>query len=461
MFQSEKVGEPSTTGQVGAERRSLVARPWYRWVTYLVANAAFTSGVLVSSVGIVIPEIMRDLTIEADRAGLVIGAYSYTYALMQIPGGIMADRAGPRRTMSLFLLIGASGIILFSQAPTFSLALVGRVLTALGVGVLYVNQIKVLRGWFKADEFATAMGIGSSINSIGSLVASPLLALLVEEFGWRSSFTGVGFLNMGFAVVCWMAIRDRNPYSKDSVEEGQSASPSIGVLQSLRIVFGNKQFIYIFLIGSLSFGGLMGIFFSWGLPFLMQGYDLSRINAALIMTVSSIFILFGGPLWGHISDKRLKARKPVLLFGLIGSTIAIIPIAFVAEQISVTIIVVSFAFMGFSLSGLLLAYTMVNELFPASIAGVAAAGLNMGPYIGSGIYQALAGYMLGTPASYAADGTPVYTLLAYQSVFWPGVIAGLVAIVIITRVKETMKTGQVAESQSDEMLRQATENQGN
>jgi len=63
----------------------------------------------------------------------------------------------------------------------------------------------------------------------------------------------------------------------------------------------------------------------------------------------------------------------------------------------------------------------------------------MGPYIGSGIYQALSGFILGSPASYAADGTPIYSLAAYRSIFVPSVIAGAAAVLIGLLVKETLK----------------------
>ena len=254
---------------------------WYRWLVYSIANFAFLVGVMLSSVGIAIPEIMRDFSIEADQMGQIISAYSYTYALMQIPGGLLADRVGPRKTMTLFLLIGGAGILLFSQAPNFPLGVAGRILTAFGVGVLYVNQIKVLRGWFAPAEFATAMGIGASINSIGGLVARPLLAVLVENLSWRVAFSSVGILTMLLAVVIWIIVRDRDPNLAVSMDAQTNKNEvQQGVWQSIRTVLSKPQFFLLFFIALLAYGGMMGVFFGWGLPFLMQGYGLSRVNAA-------------------------------------------------------------------------------------------------------------------------------------------------------------------------------------
>lgn len=417
---------------------TLQHKPWYRWVLYAVANLAFTVGVMLTAIGIVIPEIMRDFTIQAEQMGQIISAYSYTYALMQIPGGLLADRLGPRKTMSLFLLIGGGGILLFSQAPNFPLGIAGRVLTAMGVGVLFVNQIKVLRGWFKPAEFATAMGIGSSINSIGGLVASPLLALMADSIGWRSTFSTIGLINLGFAALAWIVIRDRNPAWPAQPDWEEKSTEPVGMLTSILTVIRNKQFIILFFVALLAYGGIMGVFFGWGFPVLIQGYGLSRVNAAWFITGFSLFGLISAPLWGRLSDKVLGARKPVLIMGIIGSLIPVIPLALFAPSLSILHLVIIFAILGLSTSALVLAYTMANELVSASIAGVASAVLNMGPYIGSGIYQFLAGMILGEATAFATDGTPLYTIFEYQKIFLPSIVAGAIALLLVLLVRETM-----------------------
>jgi MFS family permease len=420
----------------------LFEQRWYRWLAYSIANTAFLVGVMLSAIGIAIPEIMRDFSIDADQMGQIISSYSYTYALMQIPGGILADKIGPRRTMSFFLLIGGSGIILFSRAPSFSLGLGGRVITAFGVGVLYVNQIKVLRGWFKPDEFATAMGVGSSINSIGGLIARPLLAILVENLYWRVAFSYIGILNLILAGVVWIVVRDQNPKLNIEVHLGKNNGSIKGLRQSFKAVFLNHQYINLFFITLFSYGGMTGVFFGWGVPFLMQGYDLKRVDAALLITITSVFSLISAPLWGQISDRFLQARIPVLRIGLFGALISTSIIAIFAPRLSILHLGLIFGLMGLTTSTLVLSYTMLNEIVPGSIAGVASAALNMGPYIGRGIYNTMAGIILGKPSSILADGTPIYSIVQYQRIFVPSLFAGFFAILITFLLKETMNKTQ-------------------
>ena len=84
--------------------------------------------------------------------------------------------------------------------------------------------------------------------------------------------------------------------------------------------------------------------------------------------------------------------------------------AFYASQFSIIKIILVFALMGSTSSGLILSYTMVNEMVPTAIGGVAAAILNMGPYIGRGNYNYVAGLILGPAQAFAADGTPFYSI---------------------------------------------------
>jgi MFS family permease len=439
----ENVVEPirvlTSRKQLSNRLKQIPTMPWYRWIVYSVANIAFTVGVLLSAIGIVIPEIMRDFSIQADQMGKIISVYLYTYAIMQIPGGILADRIGPRKTVSMFLVVGGIGIIVFSQAPSFPLGFIGRFLTALGVGVLYVNQIKVLRGWFRPEEFATAMGVGSSINSIGGLIASPVLAVLVDQFGWRMTFLTIGNLNLVIAIVAWVIIRDKNPTWPEVPEWETDLNKKMGIVESILIILRNGQFLLLFFIALLTYGGILGVFFGWGLPFLMQGFRLTRLNAALYITGMSIFGLVSAPILGKLSDSKFKARKPILLIGVIGGLISVMLIALFASQLSLFTLGVVFGILGISTSALILAYTMANELFPSSISGVASAILNMGPYIGSGIYQYLAGIILGEVNDFAIDGTPLYTINDYQKIFFPSVIAGIIAVILTFIVRETMR----------------------
>jgi MFS family permease len=135
---------------------------------------------------------MHDLHASGALIGLLSSAYFYPYALMQIPTGLLSDSWGPRRTISLFLIIACAGSVLLGMASSPFWAVTGRVLVGLGVSTLFVCTLKILSQWFHAREFATMTGLFMALGGLGYLAAAGPLAFLSSRIGWRTSFLFVG-----------------------------------------------------------------------------------------------------------------------------------------------------------------------------------------------------------------------------------------------------------------------------
>lgn len=414
---------------------SIIAKPWYRWVVYSVAVLAFTVAVMLTSISVVVPDLMRDLKITATEIGMIAAVYSMVYAIMQIPGGILADRLGPRKVMTIFLIIGFGGILLFSWAPTYRFNLWGRTITAFGVSVLYVNHIKVIRGWFTTEEMGLVMGIGASINSIGSLIATPVLAYLTLSIGWRITFSIIGVLTLLFSILCWFFVRDHSPTVEIKLDSSDGIWDQFQT--SWKLLTSNRQFILLFLITFFSYGGVAMVFNTWGIPYLMQSFNFTKMKAAWFLTFTSLLGLLGAPFWGYLSDKVVKRRKPFLVIGLIGISTPMLVIALWGEVLNDLTLLIAFGIIGFTMSCVLLAYTMINEMVPSSISGFFSAFLNMGPYLGSSLFVFLTGIILGSPTGAMPDGTPFYPLEKYANVFLLSGLAGLFSLLFTIKVRET------------------------
>ena len=135
------------------------------------------------------------------------------------------------------------------------------------------------------------------------------------------------------------------------------------------------------------------------------------------MTVGSFFSLIGGPLWGYVSDKIIKRRAPFIRMGLLGASIPFYIIAIFGNQIGITPLVILFSIFGFVSNGILLGYTLINEMVDESQSGFFSAFINMGPYIGSSIFLVISGRLLGDPSKYLADGTPFYPFGTHSAHF--------------------------------------------
>ncbi|HET8578976.1 MAG TPA: MFS transporter, partial [Methylomirabilota bacterium] len=191
---------------------------------------------------VVAQDLMRAFSVPAAALGQLSAIYPYCFAAMALPGGSLADTLGPRRTLSLGALVMSAGSVFFGLAPSFGAAFAGRLLVGLGASVILIASLRLCAEWFRTDEFATVSGWSQSVGSVGALVGTTPMALLVEQIGWRHSFVSIGTTTLVLAALCFLVVRDRpEALGLEPINPGRpSVSPGLGaVLYGIPKVTGN------------------------------------------------------------------------------------------------------------------------------------------------------------------------------------------------------------------------------
>src|SRR3954464_8117271 len=154
--------------------------------------------------GIAAPALMQELDIGKVTMGIVFSAFSWSYAALQIPGGIFLDRFGTRLTY--FIAIACWSLF------TGLMGLVGSfwalIATRIGVGTFeapcFPANSRILATWFPQHERARA----NSVYSVGMKLGLGFLSLplfwITQQFGWRGLFFIVGALGIVFSLVWWV-----------------------------------------------------------------------------------------------------------------------------------------------------------------------------------------------------------------------------------------------------------------
>lgn len=410
----------------------------YRYVIYaLVALAYFLVYFHRTSTAVMATDLTSAFGIAPTAIGLFSSMYFYAYAIGQLPAGILADKWGIRKTMSLFVLIAGLGAILFGISSSFNTALVARFLVGLGVGFVYVPAMRFLADWFKKDEFATYSGVLLAVGNAGSLASTAPLVALMAAIGWRSSMNSVGIASLVVAVLLYMFLRNKpEDVGGANINDIQgitvTSSTPIGIGESLGILVRNYNFWTISAMFFVLYGTIMGFQGMWAGPYLMNVYHLTKADAASILMLIPIGMIFGCPIAGVIADKWLKSKKKVVMIGVFLNILTWIPLVFMIDSMGLGLIRFLMFVYGFFGGFFVIMYANLKENIDLRMAGTGVGFLNVFVFGGGAIYQqVMAAIIAKAPVT-----NKIIATSGFKSAFVLCLVTLIVALVFYATQKE-------------------------
>lgn len=168
-----------------------------------------------ANLSVAIPYLDQELNLSKGEAGLILGAFFYTYAVFQLPMGYWVDRFGARLIFSVAVVWWS----VFTAATALSrgfFSLFGlRLLLGVGEAGGYPSSAKVVSQWFPREERARATSIYDNGARVGTALALPIVTAVIAGFGWRASFAVTGAL--GFVWVLFWVLLYRTPHNHPRV----------------------------------------------------------------------------------------------------------------------------------------------------------------------------------------------------------------------------------------------------
>ena len=365
--------------------------------------------------------LQADLHINAAMMGVVFSAFSWTYALSQIPGGMLLDKIGARLTYTLSLICWSAFTLLQGLAGNLTALLGFR----LGLGVAeapcYPTNSRILSIWFPQDERARATGVYSVGQYFGLAFLSPLLFWVVASFGWRSLLIGVGAIGMCYGGIWYLLYRDPhamggvNQAELDHIEKGGGlgyAGPKIGFSFSvIKQLVGKRQVLGASL-GQFCSNSTLVFFLTWFPTYLANERHMAWIKVGFAAILPFVAASIGVVMGGFISDTILRrtgkanlARKGPIVFGLLAAS-TIVAANFVNSN-ALVIAIMSFAFFGQGMCNL--GWTLISDVAPKSHIGLTAGVFNFCTNLAGIITPLVIGFI------YMATGS-FFLALAYIAV---------------------------------------------
>jgi MFS family permease len=353
-----------------------------------------------------IPELMTSFEITASSVGFLSAFYLYAYAPMQLPVGLLMDRFGVKRILSIACVLCGAGALLFAIASNFTVASMGRLLIGGSSAFAFIAMVYVTSHWFPLKKRAFLIGIANSVAMLGASAGTGPLTVVIRDYGWRASIGVFGVFGVVLGVIVYLILRtDRH----NSEVERETFHVKMHVLEKLKQVISKKSTwvnalaALFFYMTTTAFAGL------WGLSFVQTAYSVSKEVAGFAMSMVFAGWLVGGPLTGLFSD-FLGARKTTIRIGVLGTLFCLIPVIYF-PGIPIYAVYVLLFFVGFFSSAELLSFILAIELSNVQAKATAAAFTNFIISIGDALVQPFVGFLL----DFNWDGTMQNGIRIYKT----------------------------------------------
>ncbi|MGI8667366.1 MAG: MFS transporter [Jatrophihabitans sp.] len=293
---------------INRRRRRIVLQRWAIAVTvYLVAVFHRTS------LGVAGLQAASRFGISPSQLSAFVLLQLGVYAVMQVPTGILVDRYGPRRLLIVAALTMGVAQSMFALAHSYPVALLARALLGLGDALTFVSVLRFAAGQFAPRRYPVVVAITGTLGSIGNIVATVPLALLLHDVGWTPTFLAAGLLSLASGAAVYLLLpaaarRTRGPRDPATLRS------SIGrVGRRVRAAWslpGTRVWFWLHFTAmstSLMFGVL------WGVPFLVESQGFSRDGASTVLLAGVLVAIVVGPLVGWLIGRHPASRVPLAI----------------------------------------------------------------------------------------------------------------------------------------------------
>ena len=407
-------------------------------VLALITFATMLNYVDRSVMGVAQPSLVRELAIGPELMGLIFSAFSWTYALAQIPGGLVLDRLGSRLTYGLSLALWSLATILHG----FMSSVVGLFSARLALGIAeapcFPANSRILSTWFPQAERARANGVYSVGQYVGLGFMIPLLTYIVATFGWRALFFIFGGVGIVYALV-WHTLY-REPHESPRANQAEldyiAAGGGLGgqhgrfVLSwaAVRALLRQRQILGAS-IGQFCGNSTLVFFLTWFPSYLAteRGMDWIRSGfaASLPYIAASLGVLVGGVVSDGIirrtGSATLGRKLPIITGLLLTSTMVL---ANFTPSNTLVIAIMSVAFFGQGMVNL--GWTLIADVAPKELMGLTGGVFNFCANLAGIVTPLVVGFVLGATGSF-------YGALAYIATL--GLVGAAAYVFIVGEVR--------------------------
>ena len=288
-----------------------------RWIIFGYMFAfAFIVYLQRTSFSVAAVQMMPEFGITQVELGWLFTAYLITYTVFQLPGGIFGEWLGSRKALVVTGLVGFGAAIatplvplLLAGSAMLLALLIARVVLGLAHAPLFPVSTGVFESWFPVGHWGLPNGLQTSGLQFGSAAASPLIAVLMQTYGWKNALLWTSLPALAL-VALWSWYGRNSPAEHPRVSDAERAElhanftghAAAGInRRDLLRVLGNRDILLL----AVSYTIMNYVFYllsTWCFLYLVQERHLSVLESGWLASLPFIAAGVGAGIGGKLSD---------------------------------------------------------------------------------------------------------------------------------------------------------------
>ena len=359
------------------------------------------------------PRIQAEFSLSPLQMGFVLSAFFWSYALLQLPAGYLADKYGQKKTLGFAVVWWSLATALTGVATGFK-SLVGlRIGLGVGEAAAYPSNAGIAAKWFPKQERATVAGIFDSGSKFGGAVALPLIAYLISAFDWKMTFAIIGGLGVIWGIAWYFLFTDtpaQHPrvnqaelaYILDGKAQADTADKTMPLKWFELLKYRN---IWAMCIGFFMINYNSYFFITWLPTYLVKERGMSLMQMGFAASLPLILSMVVEVIAGWLSDRVVASgklsltatRKLFLIAGLVMASS--IGFAAFAESAVTAVILLCIAKSGMTVAASQV-WALPGDVAPKNMTSMVAGLQNSISNMGGVVGPILTGFIVGTTGSF-------------------------------------------------------------
>ena len=391
-------------GAMSMPKKIQFLMPYLNWG---IAVACFLVQLTIQvSSGLLASQLSVEFELDSFGVAILMGMVFYPNILLQIPAGMVTDRFGARKVLSVGALVCSMGAWGFAHADTLLEACLFRVMMGSGLAFAFVSMAYLIANWMRREVFSRMFSIAEMVALSFTVLAMRYLAVALQNSSWRDFIVKISIVALVLSILSALFVRDKPNYLEDS----QSNLTFSDIVKQLKIFVRDRQMWANGIYSGLLFCCISCFVSIWGPSFLSNAATMSKEAAANMCTNLTLGLIAGCPLLSVLLPRINNIKLVLSLCALMTSILLSFVVMF--PMMDLRLMQVCLLLAGFFSVAYLVPFTIAHYYVRPGSKSTAIGFTNMLSTIFGPLLSLLIGFLIDTHRD--ADLLSGYTLADYQ-----------------------------------------------